>query len=393
MATSKSRRSRRQKDEDCENLLEMATERYCDSQHFDRLTMRQYCEAFDVLSSQVSASCLQRVATDLSSCSHAPRAAILALTSMPVDICRPILTNWPKLGPLDMLRIIENSGEPHGRCLAVREDLDRVVIRRLRELRSLEINVALNQNPALLNLSVDEQTQDKPDLTADEATHSEGAEARPRRVRLSTIQDGLAHGPQKDAQIMGEIWSGLKMQPSASDALMEAAARGGKLADAAQAKAQDHERKENARPLDLATSLEKIAAAKSLQGLATLMAKASGLTLETAMQVLEDTSGDTMAVFLKSHEIESAVASRILMLTFPAIGMSTQNAIKAIRFYNGLTVESCRDAVDLWPKATIATARHEPQLVDDEGPRGSFHHERQAWSLSEAELADRRAHG
>ena len=127
---------------------------------------------------------------------------------------------------------------------------------------------------------------------------------------------------------------------------------------------------EAAKPLvDLAGSLEKIAAAKSRQGLATLMAKASGFSLDTAFQVLEDTSGDAFAVFMKAHDIEPATANRILMLTFPSIGLSTQNAMRAVRFYKTLEIESCLEAVEQWPKDEPKKTTHRPYVEDADGVR------------------------
>ena len=363
----------------------LATERYCHAEFYDRLTMRQYCEAFEILYPQIKKTTLQVVARSLASCSFAPRAVIMALAVEPIAIARPILLQSQILGQVDMLRIIDVAGERHALMIAERHDIGPSVVTRLRELKVDAINEALTENAALIE---NPQVADGvgaavPAMPADlDATGSSAGEAEGSKrhdesedkadpAASETVQKAASEvlaAAEFEQQLLGELES-IPPAEAATD-LLRAAARGSRLSEELEDKFPAMADAEAAKPIvDLAGSLEKIAAAKSRQGMATLMAKASGFSLDTAFQVLEDTSGDTLAVFLKSQDVDAAAASRILMLTFPSIGLSTQNAMRAIRFYRTLEIESCREAVDQWPKDEPKKAAHQPYLEDADGIR------------------------
>ena len=376
----------------------LATERYCHAEHFDRLTMRQYCEAYEILYPQIKRTTMQVVARSLASCPFAPRAVIMGLALEPVNISRPILLQSQVLGQLDMLRIIDAAGKRHAITLAERHDIGPSVVKRLRELKAAEIDTTLDENPALAE-KVDKDEVGSPFVDIQAAARSASeiekdiepvvALDRDDEVEMVTRTIPVEELEQKIVQQLEAI-------PAAEAAtdLLRAAARGGRLgkdagtdSQVASAPAQSES------AADLAKSLERIAAAKSRQGLAALMAKASSFSLETAFQVLEDTSGDTLAVFLKSHEIEPAAASRILMLTFPSIGLSTQNALRAVRFYKTLETESCWEAVDQWPKDEAPRAAHQPYLEESDGIRWSARDVANARRDVELEEARRQALG
>ncbi len=382
----------------------LATERYCHAEQYDRLTMRQYCEAFDILYPQIRKSTLQVVARSLASCSFAPRAVIMTLALEPVAVSRPILLQSQVLGQLDMLRIIDMCGKRHAVMIAERHDIGPTVIKRLLDMEVDAVNTALIENPALVdkaNSIAEREIADQKRETLEGKQVPGEVEAKSEAVetrnRIATADKQPDKEPLQDTmhimpadEFEQRIVQELETVPAAEAAtdLLRAASRGSRLSDEMKRSLPAMAKAEAEKPIaDLAGSLEKIAAAKSRQGMATLMAKASGFSLDTAFQVLEDTSGDTLAVFLKSHDIEPPVASRILMLTFPSIGLSTQNAMRAIRFYKTLEIESCREAVDQWPKDEPPKATYQPYLEDAEGVRWASHEnsfERRDIELEEA---------
>ncbi|MEL6947116.1 MAG: hypothetical protein AAFO73_05715, partial [Pseudomonadota bacterium] len=127
-----------------------------------------------------------------------------------------------------------------------------------------------------------------------------------------------------------------------------------------------------------AANMQKAASRGNRQTMASLMQDRFGLSLETCHQVFEDTTGDTLAVLLRSIDVDSAAANRILLLTFPAIGLSVHNAGRAIRYYASLSMETCKEAVAQWPKAVSGgqvaqTAVHQPYVSDADGGRRHFH--------------------
>ncbi len=377
---------RHQNEEEPDELMLLATERYCHAEHYDRLTMRQYCEAFEILYPQIRKATLQVVARSLASCSFAPRAVIMTLAMEPIAVSRPVLLQSQVLGQLDMLRIIDVAGKRHAVMIAERHDIGPTVIKRLLDMEVEAINLALIENPALIdqantlaenetkdrNEAVEQSNPAKSEMKAQQTAQlvTEPEISAREQSNDDALEDTLQIMPadEFEQRIINELESVPTAEPSTD--LLRAAARGSRLNDDMKRSLPAMAKAEATKPIaDLAGSLEKIAAAKSRQGMATLMAKASGFSLDTAFQVLEDTSGDTLAVFLKTHEIEPPVASRILMLTFPSIGLSTQNAMRAIRFYKTLEVESCREAVDQWPKDEPTKARHQPYLEDADGVR------------------------
>jgi len=416
-------------EEEPDELMLLATERYCHAEHFDRLTMRQYCEAFEILAPQIKRTTTQVVARSLASCPFAPRAVVMALALEPVNVARPILLQSQVLGQLDMLRIIDVAGKRHAMTLAERHDIGPSVVKRLRELKAEEIDTALDENPAIAEARETQKLTESPakidpamqpaaivrkvevesngnietpgDLIARakmEIEESEGvlsafeferqvvsgleafpdAEAGTDFLRSGTQKAHFGENESEDGVVLqagNEVAASQAVARELADSeneLLLAAGRGGRLAGHEHAESTPGAASVSGEAVpNLGNSLELIAAAKSSQGMATLLAKASGFSLDTAFQVLEDTSGDTLAVFLKSHEIEPAAASRILMLTFPSIGLSTQNALRAVRFYKTLETESCREAVGQWPKDEAPRAAHQPYLEESDGVRWS----------------------
>ena len=141
---------RHQNEEEPDELMLLATERYCHAEFYDRLTMRQFCEAFDILYPQIKKTTLQVVARSLASCSFAPRAVVMTLAVEPIAIARPILLQSRVLGQLDMLRVIDIAGERHALMIAERHDIGPSVVMRLRELKMESIDDALLENAALV---------------------------------------------------------------------------------------------------------------------------------------------------------------------------------------------------------------------------------------------------
>ena len=74
-------------------------------------------------------------------------------------------------------------------------------------------------------------------------------------------------------------------------------------------------------------------------------------------------------MLLSAAEVKPAQANRIQLLTHPAIGLSSHNALRAVRFYAQLNSESSLAAVEQWPKARDPQVRHEALLEDGRDTR------------------------
>ncbi|MEL6743961.1 MAG: hypothetical protein AAFO68_00635, partial [Pseudomonadota bacterium] len=121
-----------------------------------------------------------------------------------------------------------------------------------------------------------------------------------------------------------------------------------------------------------AIALQKAACRGNRQAMVHLIQNHFGLSLETCHQIFEDGDGDTFSVLLKSVDVDAAAANRVLLLVFPAIGLSVHNASRSIRYYSQLEQNACQEAVGQWPKAVRRleastrnkTAQHAPYLAD-----------------------------
>jgi hypothetical protein len=75
---------------------------------------------------------------------------------------------------------------------------------------------------------------------------------------------------------------------------------------------------------------------------------------DTLSRLIEEPSGETLAVALRALKASSADALSILMLMKPAVGLDVATFDSMARFYNALKPEDCRAVID------AAKARHQP---------------------------------
>lgn len=325
-----------------DDLLWLATIRFCGADDHNRLTTKQYTEAFYLLIGQVTQVTQKIIANSLAGCNSTPRVMALYLAMESIDIAAPILTHSFALGQLDLLQIVDAKGADHAAEIARRPDLGPSLVKRLMRVGSPAVAEALDANPALLD-----------------GSHTRSAKALFQEIGRRRAADELAEN-EKDEQSQT---AATETRPSdfnvAENALLTAAARGGRTKQA--------ETTTPPTPLpipDFGNAFERAARAHSRQGMAVLMQKQSGITLETCHRVLEDKTGDTLAVFLRAAEVDDAQANRIQMLAQPTIGLSVQNAMRAVRFYAGLNSETCLAAVEKWPRAKTSIFEHQPQLAE-----------------------------
>ena len=317
-----------------DDLLILAANRFCGDGSHDRLSTDQFKEAFYLLIGSCSETTKKFIAQILAHCAYTPRTIALYFALEPLAISTAVLADSLVLGQLDLLQIIEMKGEDYAQIIAGRPDIGPSVIKRLREFDSESVNVALASNKALIN--------DAEDRSADSLF---------KEILKNDLNDASETVAATDSSDKPTELNG------SEQALLAAAARGGRL-DITTPEVPVHE------PFDFGSALEKSARAHSHQGMAVLMQKKMGLAYETAQQILADKSGDTFAVLMRASEVDPAQANRILLLTFPSIGLSAHNAMRAIRFYEQLKPESCRTAVKEWPKAEPVPVHHQPHLQD-----------------------------
>ena len=396
--TSEPRRPMRVTDHQTkDDMLILATNRFCDLDTHSRLTMEQYSEAFNLLIGQVSKATRQIVARRLAHSSFTPRSVALYLSMEPISVAMPIVAHSEVLGQLDLLRIIDRMGLDHARAAASRLDIGPSLVKALKELDDDEVMIALEDNDALLgNLEernvdamfakiesteteislaladerIQELVSDEAEADEDDAYEASHLELEDEgRLEIAGYGGESVAAPAVETTVLSEqqteslTEAAPKSLPQATTAplndaeraLLAAAGRGNRADLPAMAQPMEND-------FNFGDAFEKVARAHSHQGMAVLMQKRFNLALETAQLVLQDRSGDTLAVLLSAAEVPAAQANRIQLLTHPTVGLSSHNALRAVRFYAQLDSQSSRDAVAKWPKAKDPKIKHQPQL-------------------------------
>ncbi|MEP1091072.1 MAG: hypothetical protein ABJH63_02135 [Rhizobiaceae bacterium] len=349
-------------------MLILATNRFCDIDTHSRLTLEQYSEAFNLLIGQVSKATRQIISRRLAHSNFTPRSVALYLAMEPISVAMPIVANSLVLGQLDVMRIIDRMGLDHARAAASRLDIGPSLVKALQALDDDEVLIALEDNDALLgnleNRNVDalfakiddsdalltqtnlEQASVAPEITETEIDYSGSIDIE------TSLEPAPAEVEYSQPNLPAATTAPLN---EAERALLAAAGRGNRADLAPMARPMENE-------FDFGDAFEKVARAHSHQGMAVLMQKRFDLSLDTAQTVLQDRSGDTLAVLLSAAEVPAAQANRIQLLTHPTVGLSSHNALRAVRFYAQLNSDSSRAAVAKWPKAKDPKINHQPQL-------------------------------
>lgn len=337
-----------------DELLVLAASRFSDLDTPDRSEITAFQQAFRAVAGLVSSKTLRSVSVSLSRQIFTPRDVALYLAMEPVEVAAPVLRNSRCITQLDMLQIIEKRGVEHAREIATRADLGPSVVRCLRRLRDMMINQNIDQNPALIS----ELDRRKADRLFNQIEKSV-------EVRQEIAKNRLREAEEKEALI--NIFSAPPLSPAESG-LVSAASRGGRLPETISRKTKSPPR-ESLSNRDFGIAMERSAIAKSRQGMAVLMQKKFQLTLDTCHQVFEDGTGDTLAVLLNAASLSAEQANRILLLTFPTLGLSVQNAMRSVRFYANLVPQSSLNAVNSWPKDELIPAgTHQPIHAESREP-------------------------
>lgn len=348
-----------------DELLMVATSRFCDTDSRDRLGHRQYIEAFELLIGSVTQPTRQMVARLLAFCPFAPRELVLKFAYDTLDVALPILRNSQALSQLDLLTLINRVSNNHCAAIAMRPDLGATAVKALRALKDETVNSYLNANeafPVLATKVSPEEEVDSPSR-AEEAKETAQEPTNAIADALDIIQMETVSEPEYTIEFAREE---PRQTEVAQDALLQVAARGGRLDIAPPPLAPRIDDQD----WDFGTAMENAARTGGRQALCNTLMRRYGIDLVSANQVMEDESGDTLAVALKASKVEKGQANRIQILAHPTIGLSVQNAMRSVRFYANLTAESCLEAIDQWPKAeTQPMLGHAPVAADTDDLR------------------------
>lgn len=364
------RNSLRSQPQSHDELLMLATNRFCDANSRDRLSHTQYVEAFGLLIGSVTQPTRQMVARLLAFCPFAPRELVLKFAYDTLDVALPMLRNSQSISQLDLLTLINTEGRGHSAAIAMRADLGATVVSALRALNDETVDQYLASNesfPILAN-----QVSNEPLVTSEASGSLGDEEANTSQLSANIIAaaiEAVNESPaiEEEPTYTYEMASTAPLQSSAAqDRLLKAAARGRRLDIAPPPLAPVITKPD----WDFGEAMENAARTSGRQALCTILMKRYGIDLISANQVMEDDSGDTLAVTLKAADVEKGQANRIQILAHPAIGLSVHNAMRAVRFYATLTIEGCLEAIEQWPKLEATPAAgYTSSIADTDGLR------------------------
>ncbi len=161
-----------------------------------------------------------------------------------------------------------------------------------------------------------------------------------------------------------------------SDAILQAAARGGRLGDTLSAPIRVSAPANVPRHSTLDASafrhaMYQAARNEDEDGVTQALCDRFGLDRVTVGRVMEDQNGDALAVLLKSDSVPASEAHRLQILLFHAVGSNTANAVRAMRVYDALTVEECSISVASWQRLADARAQTIVSSTQTREPCGS----------------------
>ncbi len=326
-----------------DDMIILATHRFCDIDSHNRLSLGQFTEAFNLLVGQVTSATRQIIARRLAHSTFTPRSVALYLAMEPFSVAMPILAHSQALGQLDLLRLVDRLDIEYARAIATRLDVGPSLLQHLKTLGDDDVQIALEDNDALMG-NLETRSADALFVEIDARENRAGTSTQSGPEKAGTRVQPIAKAPPAPAPIN-----------AAEHALLAAADRGRNIKMPPMARPMENE-------FDFGKAFEKAARARSHQAMAVLMQKRFNLALATAHQVLQDKTGDTLAVLLNAAEVEPALANRIQLLTHANIGLSAPNARRALNFYAKLNSGSSRAAIEQWPKAKDPQIHHEPHL-------------------------------
>ena len=304
------------------DMLLAATRTFVEAERPDRTTCDQFREAFYLLIGQADAQTRQKVATLVSRAAFCPRPIALYLAMEAPTIAMPILRHSPVLGLLDMAQVISKRGAVHARLLAARPALPASIVTQMRALDDADVTAALAANRGVQAAARERQAR---------IAKVAEAKAPPAKAKIEASSKAPADAPADARELERRLMDALGAQRAARPGVKPAPKR----LDAAAFR----------------TALETAALSRDRAAMARAMRARLGLAHGTAMQVLDDHSGNALMVLMKAEGFAADVAHRVVLMALPTVGLSPQAADRVLRTWQRLEEASCRAALAQWPRA------------------------------------------
>jgi uncharacterized protein (DUF2336 family) len=277
-------------------LLRVLTDLYVSAEMHSADEIAQFQEIGGTLAGQVDTETACVVACKLSAYAGTPPGVAEALVARGDDAARILLADAPWLPRAMVLAEAATGGRLLAAAVAARADLDGSLMRLLLARQEAVIDVTLAANTA-----VDLPQDVKLELLARSREEEAISDALLSRT-------DLAAGERAVLFLQADRTMRLRIIEDAERVAL--ANRRGRPAPAA--------------PPELGLALENAAIAGDQRAFAALLALALSTSPDKARRILEDRSGETLAVALVAIGLSDEVITRIFMFRDPLIGHSTQ---------------------------------------------------------------------
>lgn len=315
-------------------LLRAATALFCQEPIHDRDAVRRYEQLAIHLLPNLGESDRAYVASLLGGRRDAPPSVMRILARDAIGIAGSVLRHSPVLSTIDLLGVIAVTGSDHHRLIASRPDLNADVLRAL----------------AIARAKYDEASEDAPpaaestDAADDRAVEAIAEDAVRNALESPSFEGFLEAAPERRMKMLGD-----------------AAER--------QAKARP-----SIPPRRLDRFLEERFAAAELVGAARrgdrpalLRAFSKALRIETDVvaRLLDDPSGEPLALMAKAADLSDADGRAVLLLANKTIGESVDAFFRIADLYASLEATTARAFIDNWREAPARRPEHQPVFADN----------------------------
>ncbi|MEZ5813257.1 MAG: DUF2336 domain-containing protein [Alphaproteobacteria bacterium] len=280
---------------------------------------------------------------------NVPLRLILQLANDEISVARPVLTQSPILGDMDLIYIIKSKDSDYWQAIAKREIMSNQIMNLLSDTRDLETAIALVENKAITLsehalgvLSDMAQKSDRlaqPLLRRDEVT-ADIAKALFKYVgeEIKTLikkEYGIEGGSVLDAvdEVMGEL-------AEASEAAGEFAPTLSLL------KAADRYKEKGLLTIKLMLGTLRRG---QIPAFIAQFSRYTGLCPKTTLEIMSQSSGQGLAVICKAHELSKEDFVSIFLLTNRVRNhghmVDLADMTKAINYYNRIKPDMARSII------------------------------------------------
>ena len=329
------------------DLLLAATRRLCEADRPSREDLELYREAFYAAVHRLDTATRQSVATLLSRTPYCPRPIALFLAMDVPAVSHSMLKHSPVLGERDLEQIVARTTPIHVRLVAARPHICDALVERIAAFDDPDIRSALLANPTLV---LDETMRDR----------LSPAQAGPLRRTVTASAPRIAEPDLRDEEERGR------------ETLKAALARTRPDRNRTPRSRDDQDGMLSGDADDFRATFEAAAMKRDRKAMVEAMRARFGLTHGTAIQALDDRTGDALQVMMKAEGFDAAQAHRIVMLAIPAVGLSPAASERARTIWERLQPETCRKAFAAWPRderPARGSAPHEPIHAEADGVR------------------------